>query len=89
MFVHKVSCNLVGGLTKLRLSFQSNPQGQGEDDPRQLFAAPVVGLIAKNSPCCTASRPTMRCSTGKPPFLAAPSSSAARTMSRSNKEKSQ
>ncbi|KAF0933583.1 hypothetical protein E2562_018827 [Oryza meyeriana var. granulata] len=48
MFVHKVSCNLVGGLTKLRLSFQSNPQGQGEDDPRQLFAAPVVGLIAKN-----------------------------------------
>uniref|UniRef100_J3LEM6 Outer envelope pore protein 37, chloroplastic n=1 Tax=Oryza brachyantha TaxID=4533 RepID=J3LEM6_ORYBR len=32
----------------LRLSFQSDPQGQGEGDPRQLFASPVVGLIGKN-----------------------------------------
>jgi hypothetical protein len=29
-------------------SFQSDPQGQEEEDPRQLFAAPVVGLVAKN-----------------------------------------
>lgn len=52
MFAHKVSCKVAGGLAKLRLSFQSDPSGQGlgeEGDPRrQLFVAPVVGLIAKN-----------------------------------------
>lgn len=53
VFVNKVSCKLAGDLAKLRLSFQSDPQGQwqggGEEgDPlQQLFAAPLVGLITK------------------------------------------
>ncbi|CAM0945296.1 unnamed protein product [Alopecurus aequalis] len=47
VFAHKVSCKLAGGLAKLRLSFQSDPQGQGED-PRQLFAAPVLGFVTKH-----------------------------------------
>ena len=54
VFVNKVSCKLAGDLAKLRLSFQSDPQGQwqgdGEEgDPlQQLFAAPLVGLITKH-----------------------------------------
>ncbi|XP_062222811.1 outer envelope pore protein 37, chloroplastic [Phragmites australis] len=53
VFSNKVSCKLAGGLAKLRLSFQSDPQGQwqgdGEQDLRQqLFAAPLVGLITKH-----------------------------------------
>lgn len=47
VFAHKVSCKLAGGLAKLRLSFQTDPQGQGED-PRQLFAAPVLGFSTKH-----------------------------------------
>lgn len=53
VFVNKVSCKLAGDLAKLRLSFQSDPQGQwqggGEEgDPlQQLFAAPLVGFITK------------------------------------------
>ncbi|XP_066327899.1 outer envelope pore protein 37, chloroplastic-like isoform X2 [Miscanthus floridulus] len=53
VFVNKVSCKLAGDLAKLRLSFQSDPQGQwqggGEEgDPlQQLFTAPLVGLITK------------------------------------------
>jgi hypothetical protein len=46
-----VSCKLAGGLAKLRLSFQSDPQGQGifgEDPAQQLFAAPLVGFITKH-----------------------------------------
>ncbi|WVZ74671.1 hypothetical protein U9M48_022830 [Paspalum notatum var. saurae] len=56
VFLNKVSCKLAGGLAKLRLSFQSDPQAQwqggggGEDgDPgQQLFAAPLLGLITKH-----------------------------------------
>ncbi|TVU29278.1 hypothetical protein EJB05_20838, partial [Eragrostis curvula] len=51
VFTNKVSCKLAGGLAKLRLSFQSDPQGQGilGDDPQQqLFAAPLVGFITKH-----------------------------------------
>ncbi|KAL6634004.1 hypothetical protein ACP70R_026675 [Stipagrostis hirtigluma subsp. patula] len=53
VFANKVSCKLAGGRAKLRLSFQSDPQGlgqgQGEEDPRQqLFAAPLVGFITKH-----------------------------------------
>ena len=51
MFTNKVSCKLAGGLAKLRLSFQSDPQGQGilgDDLGQQLFAAPFVGFITKH-----------------------------------------
>jgi hypothetical protein len=54
VFANKVSCKLAGGLAKLRLSFQSDPQGQwqggGEEgDPLQhLFARPFLGLITKH-----------------------------------------
>jgi hypothetical protein len=54
VFVNKVSCKLAGDLAKLRLSFQSDPQGQwqggGEEgDPlQQLFTAPLVGLSTKH-----------------------------------------
>jgi hypothetical protein len=51
LFTNKVSCKLAGGLAKLRLSFQSDPQGQGifgEDPAQQLFAAPLVGFITKH-----------------------------------------
>ncbi|CAO2046524.1 unnamed protein product [Urochloa humidicola] len=54
VFVNKVSCKLAGDLAKLRLSFQSDPQGQwhggGEEgDPlQQLFARPLLGFITKH-----------------------------------------
>ena len=47
LFAHKVSCKLAGGLAKLRLSFQSDQQGHGED-PRQLFGAPVLSFVTKH-----------------------------------------
>jgi len=54
VFANKVSCKLAGGLAKLRLSFQSDPQGQwqggGEEgDPlEQLFARPLLAFITKH-----------------------------------------
>ncbi|CAN6279146.1 unnamed protein product, partial [Urochloa humidicola] len=54
VFANKVSCKLAGDLAKLRLSFQSDPQGQWqgggeEEDPlQQLFARPLLGLITKH-----------------------------------------
>jgi hypothetical protein len=51
LFTNKVSCKLAGGLAKLRLSFQSDPQGQGilgEDPAQQLFSAPLLGFITKH-----------------------------------------
>nr|CAB3447191.1 unnamed protein product [Digitaria exilis] len=54
VFANKLSCKLAGGLAKLRLSFQSDPQGQwqggGEegDALQQLFSRPLLGLITKH-----------------------------------------